>query len=109
MAQPKSRIQYYDKEEKQAYDCGAVFQNDRHDWKDDLVPEKSASSEGKFKRMLLSEAAKRCEQKLGYLSIVKAKQTGSAPSGNRRGGSSDGDDFGGSDIPFRQRDRKVQS
>ncbi len=73
---PVARMQYYDKAEKKAYDIAAVYDNDNPEmaWKQNISPERAADMEARFPKMLLSEAAARCERKEGWLSIVHPKQ-----------------------------------
>jgi antibiotic biosynthesis monooxygenase (ABM) superfamily enzyme len=91
-----ARIQYYDKATKKGYDVAAVFDNDREDmaWKQNISPERAADMEAKYPKMLLSEAAARCERKEGWLSLCwpKASQQPKQPSRDHAG-----DD---SDVPF---------
>ena len=92
MPSPVARVQYYDKVEKKAYDVAAVFDNQHHEWKQDLAPERAADLEHRFPKMLLSDAAKRCERKDGYLSIVWPKTQTPKPDRDLAG-----DD---NDLPF---------
>jgi hypothetical protein len=97
---PTHRVSYYCKTEKKSYDVAAVFPDDRHDWKQNVSPEKRADMSAQYPKMLLSEAALRCERGEGYISITRPKNQ--PPADDRAKSNSDfgGDDFGGDDLPF---------
>jgi len=114
---PTHRVSYYDKTEKRSYDVAAVFPDDRHDWKQNVSPEKRADLTGQFPKMLLSDAALRCERGEGYISITRPKQrpaddraksnsdSGGGDYGREKFPTNDGNDFGGDgfgddQIPF---------
>lgn len=103
---PVQRISYYCKTQKKAYDCAAVFLDDRHDWKRGIKSEREAQPDAKYPKILLSDAAARAERGEGYLSLVTPKGGEQASPEQRSGGNYDrasqsgGSDFSNDDLSF---------
>ena len=93
---PIRTLHYYDKAEKVEYEIAAIFKGDRFDWKNDVSPSKGETRNPKYPQMLASEAFKRAEQKLGYIS-EKTPKRDAKPQQNY--GTSD-DGFNDDSIPF---------
>jgi hypothetical protein len=73
MPSPVARMQYYDKNEKKAYEIASLFDSQHHEWKTDVSTVKSGDAEHRFPKMTFMEAGAREFRKEGYISVTWPK------------------------------------
>lgn len=76
---PDYRVTYKAKDGSR-FDCGVAWASEKFPGIYDLKPQK-ANEDGQYPKMRLSEAARRCEDGDGFLSIMAPKPTAEARSG----------------------------